>query len=101
MIIRRVVSIAEPKEHLLSKLMKRHLSEVLHEGLLDSVLPFMVPKKTVSQPNIKKSIMQTTSIKKSASASGILSSNSSSASSHKKEKEPDRKALLTRKHSIE
>ncbi|XP_008216899.1 uncharacterized protein KIAA1841 homolog [Nasonia vitripennis] len=43
------------KESLLSKVMKRCLSDVLHEGLLDSVLPYMLPKPTFSQPIIKNS----------------------------------------------
>lgn len=37
--------------------MKRCLSDVLHEGLLDSVLPYMIPKSVLSQPVIKKSII--------------------------------------------
>lgn len=37
--------------------MKRCLSDVLHEGLLDSVLPYMLPKPSFSQPIIKKSVV--------------------------------------------
>lgn len=42
------------KECELSKVMKQSLSDVLHEGLLDSVLPYMIPRTTFSQPVIKK-----------------------------------------------
>ncbi|KAH0567544.1 uncharacterized protein KIAA1841 [Cotesia glomerata] len=44
------------KQHQLSKMMKKNLSDVLHEGLLDSVLPYMLPKPapTISQPINKK-----------------------------------------------
>lgn len=57
------------KEPLLSTVMKRCLSDVLHEGLLDSVLPYMVPKPILSQPVIKKSIILEP--KKSASVHNI------------------------------
>lgn len=46
-------------ENILVTLMKTNLSDVLHEGLLDSVLPYMIPKPVVSQPIIKKSITNT------------------------------------------
>ena len=46
-------------ENILVTLMKTTLSDVLHEGLLDSVLPYMIPKPVVSQPIIKKSITNT------------------------------------------
>lgn len=41
----------------LSKLLKTNLSDILHEGLLDSVLPYMIPKQSVSQPIIKKPVV--------------------------------------------
>lgn len=59
------------KEHHLAKLMKKSLSDVLHEGLLDSVLPYMLPKQTFSQPIIKKPVMNTEA-KKSASLTANL-----------------------------
>lgn len=46
-------------ENFLITLMKTNLSDVLHEGLLDSILPYMIPKPTISQPIIKKSIIST------------------------------------------
>ena len=46
----------EQKEHPLAKCMKKNLSDILHEGLLDSVLPYMLPKPVFSQPIIKKPI---------------------------------------------
>jgi hypothetical protein len=52
-----IESIENSKEHLLSKVMKRCLSDVLHEGLLDSVLPYMLPKHVLSQPFIKKALV--------------------------------------------
>ncbi|XP_066589997.1 SANT and BTB domain regulator of class switch recombination [Prorops nasuta] len=44
------------KEPLLSEAMKKSLSDILHEGLLDSILPYMLPKQSISQPIIKKSM---------------------------------------------
>ncbi|KAL7297995.1 hypothetical protein TKK_0009005 [Trichogramma kaykai] len=38
---------AEHDEPMLAKVMKRCLSDVLHEGLLDSVLPYMIPKSAL------------------------------------------------------
>ncbi|XP_043267741.1 uncharacterized protein KIAA1841 homolog isoform X2 [Venturia canescens] len=56
----------EIKEHPLGKCMKKNLSDILHEGLLDSVLPYMLPKPAHSQPIIKKP-MTSAEPKKSAS----------------------------------
>lgn len=55
-----------PKEHPLGKCMKKNLSDILHEGLLDSVLPYMLPKPAFSQPIIKKP-MNSVEPKKTAS----------------------------------
>uniref|UniRef100_A0A0C9PT50 K1841_0 protein n=1 Tax=Fopius arisanus TaxID=64838 RepID=A0A0C9PT50_9HYME len=75
------------REHPLGKLMKKSLSDVLHEGLLDSVLPYMLPKPTVSQPIIKKPVA-TTEAKRTASLTANLEKVGTS-STHK-EKEKDR-----------
>lgn len=55
-------------------LMKRKLNEVIQEGLLDSILPYVVPKQTSAQPAAKKSSnsginksLSLTSLDKSAS----------------------------------
>lgn len=45
---------SEEIEYPLGKLVKRKLSDILHEGLLDSILPYMLPRATMSQPQIKK-----------------------------------------------
>ncbi|XP_043486165.1 uncharacterized protein KIAA1841 [Polistes fuscatus] len=44
----------EEKEHTLTNVMRKNLSDILHEGLLDSILPYMLPKPVTSQPIIKK-----------------------------------------------
>ncbi|XP_078039448.1 SANT and BTB domain regulator of class switch recombination isoform X3 [Augochlora pura] len=75
-------------ENLLISLMKTNLSDILHEGLLDSVLPYMIPKSTVSQPVIKKSIINN-EIKKSNSLSNNIDTKVITSLSHK-EKEKDK-----------
>ncbi|XP_012270182.1 uncharacterized protein KIAA1841 [Orussus abietinus] len=50
-----IENIGEYREHTLGKMVKRNLSDILHEGLLDSILPYMIPKPMFSQPVIKKS----------------------------------------------
>lgn len=91
----------QPKEHAeesgygLAKVMKENLRDILHEGLLDSVLPYMLPKSSLSQPVIKKSTA-TTDAKKSASTGNIVE-NKSAALTHKekdKEKNKTNKKLL-------
>ncbi|CAL7945159.1 unnamed protein product [Xylocopa violacea] len=62
----KIVKSIDSSETFLISLVKTNLSDVLHEGLLDSILPYMIPKPTVSQPIIKKSIT-TTEVKKSNS----------------------------------
>ncbi|XP_076767136.1 SANT and BTB domain regulator of class switch recombination [Xylocopa sonorina] len=62
----QIVKSIDTTETFLISLIKSNLSDVLHEGLLDSILPYMIPKPTVSQPIIKKSIT-TTEVKKSNS----------------------------------
>ncbi|XP_015597107.1 uncharacterized protein KIAA1841 homolog isoform X2 [Cephus cinctus] len=71
------VSVSDSKEHLLAKIMKKKLSDILHEGLLDSVLPYMLPKTVVSQPIIKKSMVNV-EVKKTASSGVILESKTAS-----------------------
>ncbi|XP_012266764.2 SANT and BTB domain regulator of class switch recombination [Athalia rosae] len=61
----------EQKEQLLAKIMKRKLGDILHEGILDSVLPYMLPKPVFSQPVIKKSITNMEIKKTAASAINI------------------------------
>ncbi|XP_076384709.1 uncharacterized protein LOC117223482 isoform X2 [Megalopta genalis] len=68
-----------------------HLNEskaVRSTGLLDSVLPYMIPKSTVSQPIIKKSIINN-EIKKSNSLSNNIDTKMVTNLSHK-EKEKDK-----------
>lgn len=68
----------ETVETFLSKSMKKKLSEVLHEGFLDSVLPYMVPKSAASQPAIKKSSTTNHTAKKTLSANNLESKSSTS-----------------------
>ena len=77
----------ESKEHLLAAVMKKKLSDVLHEGLLDSVLPYMIPKPAFSQPIIKKPLMNP-DIKKSRSTGNVESKTSISVL---KDKDNDKK----------
>ncbi|XP_020297886.1 uncharacterized protein KIAA1841 homolog isoform X2 [Pseudomyrmex gracilis] len=75
----------EEREHALAKIMKENLRDVLHEGLLDSVLPYMFPKSTLSQPIIKKT--PAADIKKNCSL-GNIGENKAGVSTHKeKDKE--------------
>lgn len=84
-------ALGENKEHPLAKLMKKSLSDILHEGLLDSVLPYMLPKPTVSQPIIKKPI---TGIEAKKTASLTVNLEKSSVLSlANKEKEKDRNKI--------
>lgn len=86
---------AEESEFGLAKVMKENLRDILHEGLLDSVLPYMLPKSSLSQPVIKRSAA-TADAKKSASV-GNTAENKSAALTHKekdKEKNKTNKKLL-------
>ncbi|XP_076624868.1 uncharacterized protein LOC143343648 [Colletes latitarsis] len=67
----KVERTSDRAENLLITLMKTNLSDILHEGLLDSVLPYVIPKTTISQPVIKKSILNT-EIKKCNSLSNNI-----------------------------
>ncbi|XP_011500121.1 PREDICTED: uncharacterized protein KIAA1841 homolog [Ceratosolen solmsi marchali] len=84
------------KEYLLTKVMKRCLSDVLHEGLLDSVLPYMIPKHVLSQPTIKKSLIMDS--KKSSFISNDMDSCIINAITGNKEKDKDKNK---QKNSIE
>lgn len=79
-----VETFAEHKEQLLAKIMKRKLSDILHEGVLDSVLPYMLPKPVFSQPVIKKSI---TDVKKTSGSAVNIDTRSAAVISKDKEKE--------------
>lgn len=91
------------KEHLeesecgLAKIMKDNLRDILHEGLLDSVLPYMLPKSALSQPVIKKSAAPTIDVKKSSSL-GNIGDNKMAALNHK---ERDKEKNKTNKKSLE
>lgn len=84
----------EESEHGLAKVMKENLRDILHEGLLDSVLPYMLPKSALSQPVIKKSAV-TTDVKKSSSLGNVIENK---ASTHK---EKDKEKNKTNKKSLE
>lgn len=92
----------QPKEHTdeneygLAKVMKENLRDILHEGLLDSVLPYMLPKSSLSQPVIKKSTA-TVDVKKSASVGNVVE-NKSAALTHK---EKDKERNKTNKKPLE
>lgn len=90
----KIIKSVDTTKNLLITLMKTNLSDVLHEGLLDSVLPYMIPKPTISQPIIKKSITNT-EIKKSNSLSNNIETRAITNVAHK---EKDKKLS---KRSIE
>lgn len=83
--------VLQTKEHLeesergLAKVMKDNLRDILHEGLLDSVLPYMLPKSALSQPVIKKSAV-IADVKKSSSLNNIIESKASTHKDRDKEK---------------
>jgi hypothetical protein len=80
---------SEETEHGLVKIMKENLRDILHEGLLDSVLPYMLPKSTLSQPIIKKSNVAM-DIKKSSSLNNIIESKIIASTSKEKDKEKNK-----------
>lgn len=67
--------------------MKKNLSDILHEGLLDSVLPYMLPKPVFSQPIIKKPI---TSVEPKKTASLGASHEGRAAPSANRDKDKDK-----------
>lgn len=90
--------VLQTKEHSeesgLGKVIKENLRDILHEGLLDSVLPYMLPKSALSQPVIKKSAA-VADVKKSLSLNNVLESK---ALAHK---ERDKEKSKTNKKSLE
>lgn len=76
---------SETSEHSLAKVMKENLRDILHEGLLDSVLPYMLPKSALSQPVIKKSAA-VADVKKSSSLNNVIESKVSIHKERDKEK---------------
>lgn len=84
----------EEGEHGLAKVMKENLRDILHEGLLDSVLPYMIPKSAQSQPVIKRSAA-VADVKKSSSLNNVIESK---AATHK---ERDKEKNKTNKKSLE
>lgn len=80
----------EESEHGLARVMKENLRDILHEGLLDSVLPYMLPKSALSQPVIKKSAAVPTDIRKSSSLNNVIENK---ASTHKEKNKASKKSL--------
>lgn len=87
---------SEESEHGLAKIMKENLRDILHEGLLDSVLPYMLPKSALSQPVIKKSTI-VADVKKNSSLSNVTE-NKATTSIHK---ERDKEKNKINKKSLE
>ncbi|XP_029668048.1 uncharacterized protein KIAA1841 homolog isoform X1 [Formica exsecta] len=87
---------SEESEHGLAKVMKESLRDILHEGLLDSVLPYMLPKSSLSQPVIKKSTV-VTDVKKNSSLGNVIE-NKATVTIHK---ERDKEKNKIYKKSLE
>lgn len=91
--------VLQTKEHLeenecdLAKVMKENLRDILHEGLLDSVLPYMLPKSALSQPIIKKSTV-VADVKKSSSLNNVIENKTSIHKERDKEKNKTNKKSL-------
>lgn len=84
---------SEENEHGLAKVMKENLRDILHEGLLDSVLPYMLPKSALSQPVIKKSTV-VTDVKKNSSLGNVTESKATISIHKDKDKIKINKKLL-------
>ncbi|XP_011871344.1 PREDICTED: uncharacterized protein KIAA1841 homolog [Vollenhovia emeryi] len=82
----------EESEHGLARVMKENLRDILHEGLLDSVLPYMLPKSALSQPVIKKSAAAADA-KKASSLNSVIESKASTHKDRDKEKSKTSKKL--------
>lgn len=80
----------EETEHGLGKLMKENLRDILHEGLLDSVLPYMLPKSALSQPVIKKSSNAVLDIKRNSSLDNVIEGKLAASVPTEKEKEKNK-----------
>lgn len=83
---------AEEGECGLAKVIKENLRDILHEGLLDSVLPYMLPKSALSQPIIKKSAA-VADVKKSSSLNNLIESKALTHKERDKEKNKTSKKL--------
>lgn len=81
----------EEKEPILTKILQKNLSDILHEGLLDSILPYMLPKPAISQPVIKKSIVNI-NIKRSTSLSNNIDNGIINNPSISKDKDKNKQA---------
>ncbi|KAG7197968.1 hypothetical protein KM043_016201 [Ampulex compressa] len=77
------------EESVFTKALKKNLSDILHEGLLDSVLPYMIPKSVLSQPSIKK-VTTNVDIKKSTSLGDNTENKGTAGLVTHKEKEKDK-----------
>ncbi|XP_076242710.1 uncharacterized protein LOC143184398 [Calliopsis andreniformis] len=84
-------------ENFLMTLVKTNLSGILHEGLLDSVLPYMIPKPALSQPVIKK-YTTNTDLKKVSSLSNNIETKAVASIVHK---EKDKDKSKSNKKSME
>lgn len=93
----KIARFVDTAENLLMTLMKKNLSEILHEGLLDSVLPYVIPRPILSQPIIKKFIANA-EIKKTHSLSNSIEARTITNITHK-DREKDRSK--THRKSIE
>ncbi|XP_050458907.1 SANT and BTB domain regulator of class switch recombination isoform X2 [Cataglyphis hispanica] len=80
---------SEESEHGLAKVMKESLRDILHEGLLDSVLPYMLPKSSLSQPVIKKSTI-VTDVKKNSSLCNVIENKATSSIHKERDKEKNK-----------
>lgn len=93
----KVAKSKDGAENFLMTLMKTNLSGILHEGLLDSVLPYMIPKPALSQPIIKKYITNT-ELKKASSLSNNIETGAIMSTIHK---EKDKDKSKSNKRSME
>ncbi|CAK9807021.1 SANT and BTB domain regulator of class switch recombination [Anthophora quadrimaculata] len=97
----KIAESTDMTENFLITLMKTNLSDILHEGLLDSVLPYMIPKPIISQPIIKKSITST-EVKKSNSLSNTIETRAITNITHKeKEKDKNKTSKKSSENEVE
>ncbi|XP_017797892.1 PREDICTED: uncharacterized protein KIAA1841 [Habropoda laboriosa] len=95
----KIAKSSDMTENFLITLMKTNLSDILHEGLLDSVLPYMIPKPIISQPIIKKSITSTEA-KKSNSLSNTIETRAITNITHK-EKDKNKTSKKSSENEVE
>ncbi|EZA50930.1 hypothetical protein X777_10558 [Ooceraea biroi] len=91
---------AEEIEHGLAKIMKENLRDILHEGLLDSVLPYMLPKSALSQPVIKRSNVAV-DVKKSSSLSNVIETKITASAPKEKDKEKNKMSKKSLENEVE